>query len=164
MANPPQNVRRGSWLRFKYDEDVDSMNDTRNVLLVVTALITSVTFQAGVTPPGGVWQDDRDGHKAGRAIYSSQEGPFYAFLVCNTLAFSTSILVLTSLTYTFPFYIELWGAIAGMFATYAAAIFAVVTEESVNFRYVLGTAAVPFCIRILLETCKWLMRKRKPTY
>ncbi|KAL8500473.1 hypothetical protein ACS0TY_020177 [Phlomoides rotata] len=101
MATQPQTqrVRRSSVFRFGYDEGIDSTNDARNVLLIVTALITTVTFQAGVTPPGGVWQENKDGHKAGRAIYSSQKGPFYAFLVCYTLAFSTSTLVLVSLTY-----------------------------------------------------------------
>jgi hypothetical protein len=33
-------------------------NDTRNVLLVVAALLVTVTFQATLSPPGGVWQDD----------------------------------------------------------------------------------------------------------
>ena len=31
---------------------------TRDHLLVVVTLIAAVTFQAGVNPPGGVWQDD----------------------------------------------------------------------------------------------------------
>lgn len=161
MANPPQNARSGSWLRFRYDEDIDSINDTRSVLLVVTALITTVTFQAGVTPPGGVWQDDKDGHKAGRAIYSSQKGPFFGFLVCNTLAFSTSTLVLACLTYKFPFFIELWAAIGAMFGTYTAAIFAVAPDESVKFRYLVATSAMPFAIRILAEIYKWFIRRRK---
>jgi hypothetical protein len=33
-------------------------NDTRNILLVVAALLVTVTFQATVSPPGGVWQDN----------------------------------------------------------------------------------------------------------
>ena len=33
-------------------------NDTRNILLVVAALLVTVTFQATVSPPGGFWQDN----------------------------------------------------------------------------------------------------------
>jgi hypothetical protein len=33
-------------------------NDTRNILLVVAALLVTITFQGTLSPPGGVWQDD----------------------------------------------------------------------------------------------------------
>lgn len=37
--------------------------DERNILLVVVTLIAAVTFQAGVNPPGGVWQEKGCAHK-----------------------------------------------------------------------------------------------------
>uniref|UniRef100_A0A2N9ILU0 PGG domain-containing protein n=1 Tax=Fagus sylvatica TaxID=28930 RepID=A0A2N9ILU0_FAGSY len=96
-----------SFKYFQYKEDRDSPSDVRNLLLVVATLIAAVTFQAGVNPPGGVWQDD-NGHKAGRAIYASQQEAYYVFLFSNTLTLSTSVLVIMSLTYRFPFYLEVW--------------------------------------------------------
>ncbi|XP_073294272.1 uncharacterized protein [Primulina huaijiensis] len=160
MATPPRSIRSSSLTKFSYNENTDNPSDTRNVLLIVTALITAVTFQAVVNPPGGVWQDNKDGHKAGRAIYSDQKEAFYTFLISNTLAFSTSILVLVSLTYRFPFQVELWTSILSMFVTYASALFAIAPDESVRFRYLLATASVPFGIRGLMEIYKWWKTKR----
>jgi len=36
----------------------DITDDTRNMLLVVAALLVTVFFQATISPPGGVWQDN----------------------------------------------------------------------------------------------------------
>ncbi|PQP99757.1 uncharacterized protein Pyn_07110 [Prunus yedoensis var. nudiflora] len=102
MANAPNPLNKPGWNWFKsfqYNEGNDSPSDARNVLLVVAALITAVTFQPGVNPPGGVWQD---GDHSGRAIYATQTGPFYVFLISNTLALSTAIFIIISLTHKFP--------------------------------------------------------------
>ncbi|XP_011032497.1 PREDICTED: uncharacterized protein LOC105131279 [Populus euphratica] len=147
MSQPGKRItkRSYSWFKkFQYDPDRDSPSDARNVLLVVVALIAAVTFQAGVNPPGGVWQE---GDRAGRAIYASKTGAYYVFLLSNTLALSTCILVITSLTYRFPFHFEIWVATASMMITYASAVFAVTPHESVRFRYLLIAASVPFVMR-----------------
>ncbi|XVE76822.1 hypothetical protein DITRI_Ditri13aG0011000 [Diplodiscus trichospermus] len=144
--------RGKSWFKyFQYDEDRDSPGDVRNLLLIVATLIAAVTFQAGVNPPGGVWQENSNGQFAGRAIYASQPEAFYVFLISNTLALSASILVIISLTYRFPFHLEVIVATISMMVTYGSAIFAVTPKESVRFRYVTAAAAVPFAIRCLIH-------------
>jgi len=94
-----------NWFRyFQFEEGRDSPGDTRDALLVIATLIAAVTFQAGVNPPGGVWQENKNGNTAGSAIYAKDEEAYIVFLISNTLVFSTSILVIMSLTYKFPFF------------------------------------------------------------
>ena len=102
----PFSKSKSCFLDFQYNPKNDKAGDVRNILLVVATLIAAVTFQAGVNPPGGVWQDTKDGHVAGTAIYASREVDFYVFLVFNTVALSTSVLVIMSITYNFPFHLE----------------------------------------------------------
>lgn len=156
MASPCGTPGRG-FFRFRYDEDQETPTETRNVLLIVVALIAAVTFSAGVNPPGGVWQDNVQGHKAGRAIYADQKQAFYVFLISNTIALSTCILIIISLTYKFPYHFEIWVATLSMFATYASAIFAIAPDESIRFRYVLCAAGVPFGIQALKKLYQWNM-------
>ncbi|KAJ4845093.1 hypothetical protein Tsubulata_037914 [Turnera subulata] len=154
----PRSTGKSWFSYFQFNEDRDSPNEARNVLLIIVGLIAAVTFQAGVNPPGGVWQDTGSGHFAGRAIYASQKDAYYVFLVSNTLAFSSSILVLVSLTYRFPFHFEIWVATASMMVTYVSAVFAVTPREQVHFRYVLITAVVPFVTRCLIQMFNWCRR------
>ncbi|KAJ0113254.1 hypothetical protein Patl1_00082 [Pistacia atlantica] len=75
MSSHPSLSTGRSWFKyFRYEEGRDSPSDARNVILIVVTLIAAVTFQAGVNPPGGVWQDDKSGHVPGRAIYAAQKG------------------------------------------------------------------------------------------
>ncbi|KAI4354660.1 hypothetical protein L6164_003507 [Bauhinia variegata] len=139
-----------NWYKyFEFNEQTDNRTDIRNILLVVFTLIAAVTFQAGVNPPGGVWQDGNGNqyHIPGTAIYASQTKYYYVFLIANTLAFSYAIFVILSLTHKFPFHFELWIATMSMATTYVSAIFAVTPREAVKFRFILITAFVPFIVR-----------------
>ena len=147
----PFSKSKSCFLDFQYNPKNDKAGDVRNILLVVATLIAAVTFQAGVNPPGGVWQDTKDGHVAGTAIYASREADFYVFLVFNTVALSTSVLVIMSLTYNFPFHLEVLVATASMLGTYASAIFSVTPANySFRFRFILIAAALPFVLRVLI--------------
>lgn len=84
--------------------------DNRNALLVVAVLIATTTYQAGLTPPGGVWQDDftpqhdlntttsllpAPPHYAGKTILAAYAFDFFTFY--NTAAFFVSMLIISVL-------------------------------------------------------------------
>ena len=96
-------------------------------------------------------QDNDNGQVVGTAIYASQKVALYLFLIFNTMALSTSLLLVLYLTHRFPFYVEIWVAIMGMGVTYGSAIFAVTPGHSVRFRYVMLAAVVPWLLRLLLQ-------------
>ncbi|KAK9999781.1 hypothetical protein SO802_019384 [Lithocarpus litseifolius] len=99
-------------------------DEKRNALLVVAALLVTVTYQAALSPPGGLWQDDlfkpntttaalsppslaggllnesnsniTAPHKAGSAIARRTEF-FIVFFGCNTLIFVLSNVIMVVL-------------------------------------------------------------------
>ncbi|XP_030942025.1 uncharacterized protein LOC115967080 [Quercus lobata] len=81
----------------------NSSEHTKNTLLVLGTLIASVTFQAGVNPTGGVWQENSPqdpAQQAGKTILANNISFYAIYIVCNTLAFSTSCSMIGSLVET----------------------------------------------------------------
>ncbi|XP_054781878.1 uncharacterized protein LOC129289082 [Prosopis cineraria] len=155
MASTQEGRRTNCFKYFQFNKDTDTPQDTRTILLTIFTLIAAATFQAGVNPPGGFWQEDgpnnTDQHKAGSAIYSSRNIPYYVFLLSNTFAFSNSILVILSPTHKFPFKFEIRAATLSMAVTDGSAIFATSPPHCVKFRFVLFVAFLPSVIRFLIS-------------
>uniref|UniRef100_A0A8R7QV28 PGG domain-containing protein n=2 Tax=Triticum urartu TaxID=4572 RepID=A0A8R7QV28_TRIUA len=76
------------------DEEVKHLDDKRKVLLLVAVLAATLTYQAGLTPPGGFWlADDRElGHRAGFPILLDNYTRRYnTFFYCNAASFMASV-------------------------------------------------------------------------
>ncbi|VAI85287.1 unnamed protein product [Triticum turgidum subsp. durum] len=86
-----------------------SMNHTRSIhdtdskrtehkwrkdLMLIGTLAVTVTYQAGLLPPGGVWPDDQDGHFAGDPIlHDTNLTRYNVFFYCNATAFMASMVM-----------------------------------------------------------------------
>ncbi|XXG56383.1 hypothetical protein AAC387_Pa03g3802 [Persea americana] len=76
-----------------------SLITLQQTLMVVAALIVTITFQAGLNPPGGVWQDSngkgQTSYKPGKAIQSEKAPCLFAFfMVSDALAFIVSLVLI----------------------------------------------------------------------
>ncbi|KAH7838954.1 hypothetical protein Vadar_033093 [Vaccinium darrowii] len=141
----------GDWLSKKKDS-----------LMVVASLIATMAFQAAVNPPGGVWQDDSHGHRAGEAVmaYNYQQSYPY-FLRFNTIGFvaslSTLLLLISGLKFRnkatmWILVVSMWVAITSMAITYAFSNVVVTPKKHrQSLSYTIKTAVIAWtCVMALL--------------
>ncbi|MBA0825489.1 hypothetical protein Goarm_022068, partial [Gossypium armourianum] len=81
------NKVRDNVIRFVKGQQIDISSETRDALLVVAALVATGTFQAVLSPPGGLRQADSSDNdslpfsKVGKVVM--KEWLFIIFLVLN---------------------------------------------------------------------------------
>ncbi|KAK3132227.1 hypothetical protein QOZ80_6AG0517870 [Eleusine coracana subsp. coracana] len=67
----------------------------RKYLVLLGILAVTVTYNAGLMPPGGFWEDNKDGHEAGdpvlRALFFAR---YQVFFYCNATAFAASLVLI----------------------------------------------------------------------
>lgn len=89
----------------KKHKHTDWLGRKRNALMIVASLLATVAFQAGLSPPGGVWQGDYEGipngtkaqkpHEAGQSIMAYTLPPAYnQYMIFNTIAFLASLSII----------------------------------------------------------------------
>ncbi|KAJ8450464.1 hypothetical protein Cgig2_002149 [Carnegiea gigantea] len=120
-------------------------SNQHDALMVVASLIATIAFQIAMNPPGGVWQDNNtlsnvflNYHNCliknqtitpapGESIFGYIDSEYYAiFLVCNAIAFASSVSVILLLISGFRynryfsviFTIIMWIALSATIVTY----------------------------------------------
>ncbi|RLM69992.1 uncharacterized protein C2845_PM17G01380 [Panicum miliaceum] len=75
----------------------DQLEKKREVLLLLAILAATLTYQAGLTPPGGLWENDKFGHRAGFPVLDKYPHRYKAFFYCNTASFMASVALIVLL-------------------------------------------------------------------
>ncbi|CDP20537.1 unnamed protein product [Coffea canephora] len=114
----------------------DWLGRKRSALMVVASLLATTAFQACLTPPGGVWQDDYmsddkgnpESHIAGTSVMAYKAAKDYGiFMIFNTVAFLSSLSIILLLVSGLPLrrrrymwfqMITVWIAITAQVGTY----------------------------------------------
>uniref|UniRef100_J3MDE9 PGG domain-containing protein n=1 Tax=Oryza brachyantha TaxID=4533 RepID=J3MDE9_ORYBR len=77
------------------EHNTDPIEKARSLILLLATLTATVTYQAGLDPPGGVWRDGDNGHNGGGLILPATHAKRYkVFFYCNSAAFVASTIVI----------------------------------------------------------------------
>ncbi|KAJ4982404.1 hypothetical protein NE237_033241 [Protea cynaroides] len=107
---------------IKLGVDMDTPIETRNALLVVVVLIVTATYQTGLNPPGGYWQQDAlfGDYFAGEPIWRTYAPiTFNLVMIFNYAGFILSVILAYNLTVGFPLRGPLLVALVFMLITYS---------------------------------------------
>ncbi|XP_031269247.1 uncharacterized protein LOC116127753 [Pistacia vera] len=145
----------------------DWLKEMNNALMVVASLISTVTFQAGLNPPGGVWQETKKAqygaptsepyHEAGESIMADTSSPHYyslsnLFFTSNTIGFVASLCIILLLVSGLPFckrrlftwilMVILWVAISALTLAYLFSLSFITSPNEPVIGYVSATVMV----------------------
>jgi hypothetical protein len=136
-------------------------------LLLLAALAAAVTYQAAMSPPGGLWGDGLTEHVAGDPILASTYSRRYkAFFYCNATSFMASLVVMVLLliervSNTPPALLALHAAMIldlfGLMGAYAAGSCRRVRTSAYILALVVGVSAyIAVLVVVSIGVARWL--------
>ncbi|TKW28385.1 hypothetical protein SEVIR_3G317600v4 [Setaria viridis] len=160
--------------------DKSALLRLRKVLMLLATFAVSVTYVAGLSAPGGFWDNDDGGQRPGRAILKGgrHDARLKAFFVFNTTAFVASLLIIIilldkKLTFSknlrsVELYVFIAVTLIGLVGAYSAGSCRQIdTTIYVNslvgavIGFILVQAAiVKFCKDAITNSCLWKQLKR----
>ncbi|XP_057805480.1 ankyrin repeat-containing protein BDA1-like [Salvia miltiorrhiza] len=141
---------------FKYDKTKESPGKARNTLLIIAVLIVTATYQAVLSPPGGVWEADGGGggggkrHSAGQSVMGTNKYVSYGlFLVFNSMGFFMSVHLIHFLTSGLPLQFEIRVALFALTATYDTCMVAIAPPGILSTFFIALSVMMPIIIALL---------------
>ncbi|KAB1215044.1 hypothetical protein CJ030_MR4G018824 [Morella rubra] len=143
-------------------------SEVQNALLVVGALLATVTYQAVLSPPGGVWQDDSTStlqqtttaapvHQHGKVMMGNSTS--YIFFILNSLIFHSGFFLLVLLLPR-PSVIS-WGFItllSFLLVCYFVST-SIILRPSTTLALATDVGLIPYFLWIYVEVVLWLKKR-----
>ncbi|TYH61478.1 hypothetical protein ES332_D07G054800v1 [Gossypium tomentosum] len=130
------------------------------LLLIIAVLVTTATFQVGLSPPGGTCQDSYfpnpnngtsggEAHIAGTSIMgTNSEVTFALFMVFNSMDFSMSLSMINILTSKFPLQFELQICMVALFFTYNTAMTSIAPSSVRDFTIIMKSVLLSIILTL----------------
>ncbi|KAJ7950746.1 Ankyrin repeat-containing protein [Quillaja saponaria] len=148
---------------FRYKKGRDRASDVRTALLTIAVLIATATYQSGFSPPGGVWQDDKNDtpkHVAGQSVMGTKNsGSFFVFMFGNTIGFYTSLYMIYFLTNGFPLQLELQCSMFAITITYVSSMGTIAPSHQTVRTFTVLSIVLPLIIPLASRLFRQLKKR-----
>jgi len=94
----PEAQKTDAPINMKASRYEKKLHAKRKYLMLLGILVAGITYQAGLAPPGGVWQTNDGGYEAGDPVmHDNRRHRYLAFFYSNSASFVASVVVIVLL-------------------------------------------------------------------
>ncbi|CDP09711.1 unnamed protein product [Coffea canephora] len=150
VLSSKESLTRKAFRQMECDVGLDGLSsEMRNALLVVAVLIATATYQAVLSPPGGI----SSGESTGKVQMG--EAYFYVFITLNTVAFAASLGIIFSLLPKSRYNLLLFIPLLTLLMSYAFSITIIAPHSRSLQMHAFYPVMIGFGLTMLIMRCKF---------